>query len=271
MYGNNNKRSRAAWARGIAALWAALIVAAGGGASAAPVKTVLHSFTGGDGATPFAGLIADSSGNLYGTTANGGGGGSGCIPGQGCGVVFKLSPGGTETVLHFFTGGSDGWGPAAGLIGSGNLYGTTANGGASGNGTVFKLAGTGFVPAIPFLAFNAKLAIQFGSIPTKDAFGLGSNITLSSTAPGINPLTDPVTLQAGTFTTTIPPGSFIKHADGSFTFQGLILGVGLGALIKPTGTLRYAFQAKATGANLTGIVNPVPVTLTIGGNTGTAN
>jgi hypothetical protein len=47
-------------------------------------------------------------------------------------VVFKLSPGGTETVLHSFTGGSDGGNPAAGLIAdsSGNLYGTTADGGA---------------------------------------------------------------------------------------------------------------------------------------------
>jgi hypothetical protein len=88
---------------------------------------------------------------------------------------------------------------------------------------------------------------------------------LSSTAPAINPLTDPVTLQVGTFTTTIPPGSFKKQKDGSFTFQGKIHGVGLGALIKPTGTLRYLFEAKANGANLTGTVNMVYATLAIGG------
>jgi hypothetical protein len=120
-------------------------------------------------------------------------------------------------------------------------------------------------PGVPFLAFNAKLAIQFGSIPTKDAFGFGSNFTLSSTAPAIDPLTDAVTLQVGTFTTTIPPGSFKKQKDGSFTFQGKIQGVGLGALIKPTGTLRYLFEAKANGANLTGTVNTVYATLAIGG------
>ena len=120
-------------------------------------------------------------------------------------------------------------------------------------------------PGVPFLAFNAKLAIQFGSVPTKDAFGFGSNFTLSSTAPAIDPLTDPVTLQVGTFTTTIPPGSFKKQTDGSFTFQGTIHGVGLGALIKPTGTLRYLFEAKANGANLTGTVNTVYATLAIGG------
>jgi hypothetical protein len=120
-------------------------------------------------------------------------------------------------------------------------------------------------PGVPFLAFNAKLAIQFGSIPTKDAFGLGSSFTLSSTAPAINPVTEPVTLQVGTFTTTIPPGSFKKQKDGSFIFLGAIHGVGLRALIKRTGTLRYLFEAKGLGANLTGTTNTVYATLAIGG------
>jgi hypothetical protein len=61
-----------------------------GSAVAAPVETVLYSFTGGnDGATPFAGLIADDSGALYSTTYNGGGSGN-CF--LGCGTVFKLKP-----------------------------------------------------------------------------------------------------------------------------------------------------------------------------------
>ena len=60
---------------GFAALCAALTVAAGGGASAAPTETVLllYSFTASDGANPYAGLITDSAGNLYGTTGSGGG------------------------------------------------------------------------------------------------------------------------------------------------------------------------------------------------------
>jgi len=98
-------------------------------------ETVLHSFTGGsDGAHPYAGLIADGLGNLYGTTDEGGA--------VNVGVVFKLAPDGTETVLHSFTGGSDGEYPLAGLTmdSSGNLYSTTSNGGADGNGVVFKLA-----------------------------------------------------------------------------------------------------------------------------------
>ena len=59
-------------------------------------------------------------------------------------MVFKLSPSGTETVLHSFVG-SDGAGPGAGLIAdsAGNLYGTTRFGGASNSGVVFKLTGRG--------------------------------------------------------------------------------------------------------------------------------
>jgi hypothetical protein len=107
------------------------------------------------------------------------------------------------------------------------------------------------------------------------------SFTLSSTASnGIHPLTEPVTLQIGTFTTTIPPGYFKKHEheddedkgeDGSFTFHGVIDGVRLKALIKRTGTLRYAFQTKAKGADLTDTKNPVPVTLTIGDDRGTTS
>ena len=94
---------------------------------------VLHTFTGADGANPYAGLIRDAAGNLYGTTAFGGA--------SNHGVVFKLTPYGSETVLHSFTGGTDGWAPFAGLIrdAAGNLYGTTASGGAYGEGVVFKL------------------------------------------------------------------------------------------------------------------------------------
>jgi uncharacterized repeat protein (TIGR03803 family) len=116
-------------------------------------ETVLYSFAGGkDGAYPQAGLIMDGSGNFYGTTYSGGT--DGC-EGYGCGTVFKLAPGGTETVLHTFcekSGCADGSTPAAGLImdTSGNLYGTTVTGGSdadcyylTGCGTVFRLAADG--------------------------------------------------------------------------------------------------------------------------------
>ena|ERR1700730_13402120 len=90
MHCKDTMRSRAFSARGIAALWAMLALAAGGGASAAPTETVLYSFTGGsEGDGPVAGLIADSSGNLYGTTTSGGASGHGH---DGCSSSRRAGP-----------------------------------------------------------------------------------------------------------------------------------------------------------------------------------
>ena len=105
-------------------------------------ETILYSFTGRDhfGASPEAGLVMDSVGNLYGTTLNGG---SDYCSEIGCGTVFRLSSnGGAESTLHRFTGTTgDGSNPSAGLImdDAGNLYGTTQGGGATGYGSVFKV------------------------------------------------------------------------------------------------------------------------------------
>ncbi len=111
-------------------------------------ETVLHSFTGGlDGQDPLGSLVFDAAGNLYGTAANGGA--------HGNGNVFELSPssGGLwhETVLHSFTGGTDGGAPVSNLVfdTAGNLYGTTeaggiasdcTSGGRNGCGIVFELS-----------------------------------------------------------------------------------------------------------------------------------
>lgn len=104
-------------------------------------ESVLHSFSGSDGARPIGALIFDSKGNLYGATQNGGGSGCG---GSGCGVIFELSPssaGWTETVLYTFTGGADGSFPVGGLVAdsSGSLYGTAMFGGSANVGTIFRL------------------------------------------------------------------------------------------------------------------------------------
>ena len=100
------------------------------------VIAVLHSFTGGlDGGQPMGRVTFDSSGNLYGTTGKGGG--------YQAGVVFKLTPSSgewTSTTIHSFTGGRDGGTPLAGVVlkPGGNLFGTTAGGGTSGLGVVFR-------------------------------------------------------------------------------------------------------------------------------------
>jgi uncharacterized repeat protein (TIGR03803 family) len=113
-------------------------------------ESVLYAFQGGsDGANPFASLIMDATGNLYGTTWSGGS--TTNCSGSGCGTVFEVATNGTETILHAFSGGSDGMDLQSPLTAdeNGNLYGTTDYGGntsdCSGNGcgTVFKLAPDG--------------------------------------------------------------------------------------------------------------------------------
>ncbi len=106
-------------------------------AAQAHTLTVLHSFTNnGDGGDPLAGLTMDQAGNLYGTTSEGGGAGSG--------TVFKLvrsKSGWVLYTLYTFQGGQDGASPQARVLfgPDGTLYGTTAYGGGAGSGTVFNL------------------------------------------------------------------------------------------------------------------------------------
>jgi uncharacterized repeat protein (TIGR03803 family) len=109
--------------------------------------TTLYNFAGeGDGGWPWAAVIQDKLGNLYGTALVGGNLGCG---GGGCGVVFEVSSAGTESVLHIFTRGTDGFYSYTPLIrdNKGNLYGVTSYGGVNrcteGCGVVFKLNTTG--------------------------------------------------------------------------------------------------------------------------------
>jgi uncharacterized repeat protein (TIGR03803 family) len=101
------------------------------------VFTVLHAFASStEGANPGGALVQGSDGNFYGTLVNGGSGSNG--------TVFRMTPSGSVTVLHAFTG-SDGSGPSAGLtLGSdGNFYGTTTFGGASNVGAAFRITPSG--------------------------------------------------------------------------------------------------------------------------------
>ena len=120
---------------------------------------VLYSFTGqnGDGANPAASVVAGKNGILYGTTHGGGNSGKGAI--------FELRPpktsgsAWTETVLYSFTGGRDGSLPWAPLVvgGSGELYGTTTQGGAFGHGTAFELT----PPATPMGNWTERVLHHF--------------------------------------------------------------------------------------------------------------
>src|SRR5439155_585924 len=104
-------------------------------------QTVLHQFTPSEGGTPMGPLVFDSAGSLYGTTAYGG---PNSCSGDGCGMVFNLSPGSggtwTEQVLYTFLGAFDGGIPTGTLVvdGSGNVFGTTTYGGTGQGGVAFK-------------------------------------------------------------------------------------------------------------------------------------
>ena len=105
-------------------------------------EKVLHAFAWSDGAYPVTPLVFDPQGNLYGTAWMGGSSGQ-------YGLIFRLAPNPdgswTETVLHNFTGGDDGGNSRGGLLldGGGNLYGTTADWGASCCGVAFELTPSG--------------------------------------------------------------------------------------------------------------------------------
>ena len=106
-------------------------------------ETLLHVFgAGSDGQLPTSDLMMDSAGNIYGTTQAGGA--------QSMGTVYRVTPGGTETVLYNFcstgaTSCTDGANPLGGVIADaqGNLYGTAYSGGAYGGGTVYKVSPSG--------------------------------------------------------------------------------------------------------------------------------
>jgi uncharacterized repeat protein (TIGR03803 family) len=107
-------------------------------------ETVIHSFGAtGDGIFPYAQMIFDAAGNLYGTTAYGGAFGTGE---EGGGTVFEISPqtggGWTEQVVHSFASGTDGVQVSGGvaLDAAGNLYGATFVGGTHNEGTIYELS-----------------------------------------------------------------------------------------------------------------------------------
>jgi hypothetical protein len=169
-------------------------------------EKVLHSFCTevvgndcADGVYPYAGLIMDGAGNLYGTTF---GGGTGLYNGSGIGsgVGFELTPNQsktawTETVLYNFCSQSncaDGFSPQAGLIadGAGNLYGTTGLGGNNvspcpgiGCGTVFEITGSGFVAPV-LLPPNEVAARASGLAYSRVSQTFNGTVTITNISTG---------------------------------------------------------------------------------------
>lgn len=190
--------------------------------------SVVHEFTSAtDGQFPNWGLMQASDGNFYGVAASGG-----TLPGGGGGqgTVFRLTPGGSYTVLHVF-GGADGGTPLCTLVeGEGNyLYGTTTNGGANGQGTVFKISldGTSFVSLHSFDITDGE-APSAGLVLGSDGnfygeTGEGGQLGNNGSYGTVFSITS-----AGVFTrlysfdtyTESPTGSLIQGANGDFYFYG---------------------------------------------------
>jgi uncharacterized repeat protein (TIGR03803 family) len=173
-------------------------------------ETVLYSFSvGADGANPFAGVVRDAAGNLYGTAYIGGT--------ANLGVVYKVDTAGQETVLHNFTGGSDGSQPYAGLVGdsSGNLYGTTYFGGAANAGVVYKLDTSGHETVLYTFTGGADGANpRAGAI--RDSAGNLYGTTVQGGAAGVVYKVDP----AGQETVLY---SFTNGDAGGYPYSGVIL------------------------------------------------
>ncbi len=137
-------------------------------------ETTLHSFgANGDGCYPAAAVIFDGAGNIYGTTV-------GSKNTFDAGVIYKVDTNGKETVLYAFTGGADGGYPYSGvtLDAQGDLYGTTAYGGSSGSGVVYRLSPSGQETVLDNLPAPAAQPPAIAAA----AVALGANGNLFSTS-----------------------------------------------------------------------------------------
>ena len=119
-------------------------------------------------------------------------------------------------------------------------------------------------PQVPFSAFNASGEIRAGR------FQLDGNFTLGAGSDGIKPTTEALTLQLGSFSAALPPGSLKRTHAGPYAFQGVVNGVHLQVEIAPRSSDNtYRFKAEGYGSGLNGIAGPVSFGLTIGDDSGT--
>jgi hypothetical protein len=202
---------------------------------ATPPEHVLYRFRGynnQDGANPVAALVADSAGNLYGTTSWGG---VYTCPKLGCGVVFELqkpADGDTvwnEVILYSFQGGADGSDPYEPLIfdGTGDLYGVTSKDGTGNSGNVFELT----PPSQPGGAWTKTTLYNFQNYDTPssglllDAAGNLYGETVNDNSNGtIYELSPPPSGKSGWTYDAIY--EFQPWPDGAWPLGGLAYGPG---------------------------------------------
>jgi len=193
--------------------------------------TLLHSFTGPDGSSPYSGLMEGSDGRLYGMTSGGGA--------YGYGTIFAVNAvSGALTTLHSFNG-KDGSGPYATLFeaSDGRVYGTASTGGASNAGSVFVIdkSGTGFALLHSFNVADGAYP-RAGLIEASDGYlygtapggGSANNGVIFRIAPGGGSPPPPPT---GTISVTSPTGA-VNWAIGSTQNIQWTHDLGAGSLVK---------------------------------------
>ena len=177
--------------------------------------TVLHSFTGlADGDTPKAPPVEGTDGNFYGTAIRGAN--NAC--GNGCGVVYKITPSGKFTTLYpfDFTHGATSWGPLAQGT-DGNFYGTTSKGGTGSGGVVFKITPAGKLTVLH--NFCSQPACADGQDPTSPLVqGTDGNFYGTTGQGGANGFGEVFKIRAGGTLTVLH--SMNGTSDGYNPFEG---------------------------------------------------
>lgn len=242
--------------------------------------TILHRFAGADGTDPQGGVIADSSGNLYGAASSGGD--KNCPDSStGCGTIYKIDTSRIFSVLHTFEG-SDGDNPLGRLLmdSSGNLYGTTSVGGSSNYGTVYEISASGTQSVL--LNFdNTNGAYPYGSLAagpkgeilgTSAYGGANGQGTVFKLTSSNGAWTQDILYNFGTIANDgiSPDWWLVKGADGSYYgatadggsyYTGLLCTFGCGTFFKLTPgaagwteTILHDFTGESDGAIPQGIV-----------------
>ena len=236
---------------------------------------VLANFNGSNGATPWAGLIADKAGNLYGTTSSGGASGKG--------TVFELTPPAkgqtawTETILHSFNK-TDGRAPAGRLLfdAAGNLFGTTANGGAADDGVAFELmppaagktawtekvlfvftGGNGRVPLTDLIA--DKAGNLYGTTEAGGASDLGTVFALTPPDAGQTAWTEAVLVSFNRSNGQFPSGGLIADETGNLygtTLYGGANSTGTAFEVSPPAAGQTAWTETVLYSFTTGVAIP---------------
>jgi len=226
--------------------------------------TTLYSFgslPAPSGIFPAAALVQATDGNFYGTTVYGGA--NSCIFGgtdYGCGTIFKVSPSGTLTTLYSFCSQSDctdGANPSEALVqaSNGNLYGTTPNGGAKGDGTVFEITTTGALTTLHSFCSESGCAdgefSEAALLQATDGNLYGTTVAGGTQGGGTLFKITPSATFTTLFSFTDGPKALLQATDGNF------YGTAGDTLVKitPGGTLTTLFSFDgADGSGPTALV-----------------